>query len=226
MGEGFRAKKQWGAQENLWPKFILKSAPLRATSSVLEYSTLFANPNVVKIQGRSKISLVGISGQRERITSAAKRHGTGRIRLLKTKIRPTRCAPAVQKFFPSRFSFLSQTQTPSAEIPAVQTRPVTFFHQNFALDSAPGLHQNKSFRYNEVRFRKPLCSAPLAQLDRASGYEPEGREFESLRAHHFLNKNAHFLPARSDLRILFDFCFTPTARLKLPARSCGMSVVP
>src|SRR5271166_2266810 len=28
--------------------------------------------------------------------------------------------------------------------------------------------------------------APLAQLDRASGYEPEGREFESLRARHFL----------------------------------------
>ena len=29
-----------------------------------------------------------------------------------------------------------------------------------------------------------LLKAPLAQLDRASGYEPEGREFESLRAHH------------------------------------------
>src|SRR4249920_844075 len=27
-------------------------------------------------------------------------------------------------------------------------------------------------------------AAPVAQLDRASGYEPEGREFESLRAHH------------------------------------------
>jgi hypothetical protein len=27
--------------------------------------------------------------------------------------------------------------------------------------------------------------APVAQLDRASGFEPEGREFESLRAHHF-----------------------------------------
>lgn len=27
--------------------------------------------------------------------------------------------------------------------------------------------------------------APVAQLDRASGYEPEGRVFESLRAHHF-----------------------------------------
>jgi hypothetical protein len=26
--------------------------------------------------------------------------------------------------------------------------------------------------------------APVAQLDRASGFEPEGREFESLRARH------------------------------------------
>jgi hypothetical protein len=33
----------------------------------------------------------------------------------------------------------------------------------------------------------PRNSAPVAQLDRASGYEPEGREFESLRAHHLLN---------------------------------------
>ena len=28
------------------------------------------------------------------------------------------------------------------------------------------------------------ADAPVAQLDRASGYEPEGREFESLRARH------------------------------------------
>ena len=33
---------------------------------------------------------------------------------------------------------------------------------------------------------KALLVAPLAQLDRASGYEPEGREFESLRARHLL----------------------------------------
>ena len=33
---------------------------------------------------------------------------------------------------------------------------------------------------------KPHHCAPLAQLDRASGYEPEGREFESLRARHVL----------------------------------------
>ena len=29
-----------------------------------------------------------------------------------------------------------------------------------------------------------LTVAPVAQLDRAPGYEPGGREFESLRAHH------------------------------------------
>jgi hypothetical protein len=29
-----------------------------------------------------------------------------------------------------------------------------------------------------------FMTAPVAQLDRASGYEPEGRVFESLRAHH------------------------------------------
>ena len=28
--------------------------------------------------------------------------------------------------------------------------------------------------------------APVAQLDRAPGYEPGGREFESLRAHHYI----------------------------------------
>src|SRR5882762_6738473 len=29
--------------------------------------------------------------------------------------------------------------------------------------------------------------APVAQLDRASGYEPEGRMFESCRAHHLIS---------------------------------------
>src|ERR1700738_4996886 len=35
-------------------------------------------------------------------------------------------------------------------------------------------------------FASHAHGAPVAQLDRASGYEPEGREFESPRAHHFL----------------------------------------
>jgi hypothetical protein len=33
-------------------------------------------------------------------------------------------------------------------------------------------------------FSSQAQGAPVAQLDRASGYEPEGREFESPRAHH------------------------------------------
>ena len=32
--------------------------------------------------------------------------------------------------------------------------------------------------------RMKVSTAPLAQLDRASGFEPDGRAFESLRAHH------------------------------------------
>src|SRR5688572_25283843 len=38
-----------------------------------------------------------------------------------------------------------------------------------------------------------LSHAPVAQLDRVPGYEPGGREFESLRARHFRNEKA---PAR------------------------------
>src|SRR2546422_955387 len=33
-------------------------------------------------------------------------------------------------------------------------------------------------------------SAPVAQLDRAAGFEPVGREFESLRAHHQAKANS------------------------------------
>jgi hypothetical protein len=40
--------KQWGAQENLWPKFILKSAPLRATSSGRLYCIPCANSKSLK----------------------------------------------------------------------------------------------------------------------------------------------------------------------------------
>ena len=52
-------------------------------------------------------------------------------------------------------------------------------NKNFFPASAPWgacFDQNRIFRYNHDHY------APLAQLDRASGYEPEGREFESLRA--------------------------------------------
>ena len=44
-------------------------------------------------------------------------------------------------------------------------------------------------------------SAPVAQLDRVPGYEPGGREFESLRAHQFFRKR------RACLGV---FCFPPS----------------
>ena len=40
---------------------------------------------------------------------------------------------------------------------------------------------NKKLYYN-------ACYAPVAQLDRVLGYEPNGREFESLRVHHIKPK--------------------------------------
>ena len=66
-------------------------------------------------------------------------------------------------------------------------------HAFFALGSAfLGLGKRRSsamllapepFSFGIIALSQPR--APLAQLDRASGYEPEGREFESLRARHF-----------------------------------------
>jgi len=44
-----------GAQENLWPKFIFKSAPLRATSSSVSFSTLFANLKSLKRRAQRAI---------------------------------------------------------------------------------------------------------------------------------------------------------------------------
>ena len=57
-------------------------------------------------------------------------------------------------------------------------------------DSVARFSRSSNFRYNHQRISLHERSAPLAQLDRASGYEPEGREFESLRAHHILFSKA------------------------------------
>ena len=40
-------------------------------------------------------------------------------------------------------------------------------------------------------------AAPVAQLDRAAGFEPVGREFESLRAHQKINNLAHQFTSRT-----------------------------
>src|SRR5215813_10986584 len=60
------------------------------------------------------------------------------------------------------------------------------------------MHIDKSRCANTRRWRvtlvtSPRWKAPLAQLDRASGYEPEGREFESLRARHFFSLHHKYL---------------------------------
>jgi hypothetical protein len=80
--------------------------------------------------------------------------------------------------------------------------------------SGPGLRTKRfRFRYNAntsteiAGHRNP---APLAQLDRASGYEPEGREFESLRAHHLLTDPS----LRSGFRQQAPASLTPAHRLK------------
>jgi hypothetical protein len=66
-------------------------------------------------------------------------------------------------------------------------------------------------------------TAPVAQLDRASGFEPEGREFESLRAHQY---KAHgdavgpFTLVLSRFSSTFGFCET-TANSLANRRSRG-----
>src|ERR1700733_1891746 len=67
------------------------------------------------------------------------------------------------------------------------------------------MHQLRRQQHRTWSFSPPLVvlkgtHARVAQLDRASGYEPEGREFESLRAHHsfpaqFERLNATFFAA-------------------------------
>ena len=53
--------------------------------------------------------------------------------------------------------------------------------------------------------------APVAQLDRVSGYEPEGREFESLRARHFTISNQALAS-----RVAAAFCFSTISVGVLP----------
>ena len=46
-----------------------------------------------------------------------------------------------------------------------------------------------------------LSTAPVAQLDRVLGYEPSGREFESLRACHWRDNRVYSPVAQSVERV-------------------------
>ena len=61
----------------------------------------------------------------------------------------------------------------------------------------------------------PDIEAPVAQLDRVPGYEPGGREFESLRAHHIQIKNPHLLRVFCCLRSTL-----PPPALQTTGRPC------
>jgi hypothetical protein len=61
LGEGYRQKAR-GAQENLWPKFILKNAPLRATSSAGDTASAMPRAKAVKLKKPGESSPVVIAG--------------------------------------------------------------------------------------------------------------------------------------------------------------------
>ena len=61
-------QKARGAQENLWPKFILKNAPLRATSSASSSASAMPSPKVVKLKKAGEAPPVVIAGWLESFT--------------------------------------------------------------------------------------------------------------------------------------------------------------
>src|SRR6266699_3402612 len=89
------------------------------------------------------------------------------------------------------------------------------------------LRRCKRFRQAVESRRKPVLRfvyrAPLAQLDRASGYEPEGREFESLRARHSFHAVAKKFPTSGLGRLGPTSKFNPTllaSRRRYSSSSC------
>ena len=98
--------------------------------------------------------------------------------------------------------------------------------QCFAIRALIAIRESPSF--TEGDDVKPRCAfaAPVAQLDRASGFEPEGREFESLRARQSINYpligNAQ-LTKRSE-NVAFSATFLPRGATFGPATSDCRSI--
>jgi hypothetical protein len=68
-----------------------------------------------------------------------------------------------------------------------------------------------------------ISDALVAQPDRASDYESEGRRFESCRAHYKLPANAAFLPHQIDVKVglyrPFDLLSFPKRLRRVPVRA-------
>ncbi len=77
---------------------------------------------------------------------------------------------------------------------------------------------------NKVIIRRiaPSNYAPVAQLDRVLGYEPSGREFESLQARHKIKhlQRSHFRQILSVLQVCF-LSRTKTAFLSMQSAQVG-----
>jgi hypothetical protein len=147
---------------------------LRATSSAVYDCTHFANLNILKIQGSFDGATVGISGWQERITFRLELR-TGRAEW-----------PVEKKFVP--ICPVARRLPFAPDSISIQTQPLERHGPGSSMlgSKQPPRASTKpklSVIINRVLI---IFLAPLAQLDRASGYEPEGREFESLRAHHLL----------------------------------------
>ncbi len=69
LGEGCLQKAR-GVQENLWPKFILKNAPLRATSSAGDRASAMPWSKVMKLKKPRESCPVVIAGWLESFTFA------------------------------------------------------------------------------------------------------------------------------------------------------------
>jgi hypothetical protein len=67
-------------------------------------------------------------------------------------------------------------------------------HEKYRIGNAQNLRFCTSNMQSVCKRNLLSLCAPVAQLDRASGYEPEGREFESLRAHHSFSPENKVLP--------------------------------
>src|ERR1700730_2921102 len=75
----------------------------------------------------------------------------------------------------------------------------------------------------ESRKSLRIKGAPVAQLDRASAFEAEGRGFESLRARHLLLKNQLVGEATSAVFLLPSAFLGPKPSSTL-GRACGTPV--
>ena len=182
---------QRGAQENLWPKFFLERPVARHFVWYL-ISTWRAVGNPLKTHGGSNAGLCRNRSEPGKIYFG---RGTQSNKWAEWLWKGTK----VPKF--CVVSPLPKGKTLRDSARAGMIRAVVICNQSPRQSYAATATSAIILEESSPAKVKP---APLAQLDRASGYEPEGREFESLRAHHFSTTQGH--PQTVPLRFVPPNC--------------------